>query len=127
MGSHAVARFLTEVGTVSNTAKVSISIPDEGLLEWAKERSVKSGVSLSAVFTEALRFERQMEARRQFLEEMGPAGRPSAEEAAAIRAEWAGGPPVEFEIPTRAMRTASKTAKRAAAKRSKSSTRPSKC
>ena len=73
---------------MSSTAKVSISVPDEDLLRWAKERSAKTGVSLSAVFTEAVRFERQMEARRQFLEEMGAEGRPTPEEAAAIRAEW---------------------------------------
>lgn len=38
---------------MSSTAKVSISVPDEDLLQWAKERSEKTGVSLSAVFTEA--------------------------------------------------------------------------
>ncbi|MDB5212659.1 MAG: hypothetical protein JWO86_586 [Myxococcaceae bacterium] len=73
---------------MSSTAKVSISVPDEGLLQWAKERSKKTGMSLSAVFTDAVRFERQMEARRQFLDEMGADGRPTPEEAAAIRAEW---------------------------------------
>ena len=49
---------------MSSTAKVSVSVPDEDLLRWAKERSEKRGVSLSAVFTEAVRLERQMEARR---------------------------------------------------------------
>lgn len=73
---------------MSNTAKVSISIPDEELLRWAKERSRKSGVSLSALFAEALRLERQMEARRAFLAELGADAVPSPEEAAAIRAEW---------------------------------------
>jgi len=73
---------------MSSTAKVSISVPDEDLLKWAKERSEKAGISLSAVFTEALRIERQMEARRLFLQEMGAGGRPTPAEAAAIRAEW---------------------------------------
>lgn len=72
---------------MSSTAKVSISVPDEGLLKWAKERSAKLGVSLSALVSDALRFERQMEARRAFVAELGAAAVPTPEEAAAIRAE----------------------------------------
>ena len=72
---------------MSNTAKVSISVPDEGLLKWAKKRSAKLGVSLSALVSDALRFERQMEARRAFVAEMGAAAVPTPEETAAIRAE----------------------------------------
>jgi hypothetical protein len=77
---------------MSSTPKVSISVPDEALLQWAKERSERTGLSLSAVFTEALRFERQLEARRLMLEEMGPEFQASPKEKAAIRAEWEGGP-----------------------------------
>lgn len=112
-----MAKFLTEVGTMSSTAKVSISVPDEDLLRWAKERSEKTGMSLSAVFTEAVRFERQMEARRQFLEEMGPEGVPTPEEAAAIRAEWETGPlPPAEKKPARTGRAVTKgLAKRARA------------
>jgi hypothetical protein len=77
---------------MSGTPKVSISVPDEALLQWAKERSERTGLSLSAVFTGALRFERQLEARRLMLEEMGPEFRATPEERAAIRAEWEGGP-----------------------------------
>jgi hypothetical protein len=94
---------------MSTTAKLSISVPDEDLLEWAKERSRKTGVSLSAVFTEAVRFERQMEARRLFLKEMGTEGRPTPEEAAAIRAEWES----DIEKPARTARRVSKAAIRA--------------
>jgi hypothetical protein len=72
---------------MSSTAKISISIPDEGLLKWAKSRSEKTGMSLSSVFTEAVRFERQMEARRALLAEMGADAVPTPEEAAKIRAE----------------------------------------
>ncbi len=95
---------------MSSTAKVSISIPDEGLLAWAKERSQKTGVSLSAVFTEALRLERQMDARRAFLAEVGPDAVPSPEEAAAIRAELgliegADGPPFKARSRKRLVRT----------------------
>lgn len=77
---------------MSSTPKVSISVPDEALLQWAKDRSEKTGRSLSAVFTDALRFERQLEARRLMLEEMGPEFRATPQEKAAIRAEWEGGP-----------------------------------
>lgn len=74
--------------------KVSISIPDESLLEWAKERAETQGKSLSAIFTEALRVERQMEARRALLADW-PGPRATPGEMAAIRAEWAGGPRFE--------------------------------
>jgi hypothetical protein len=97
---------------MSSTAKVSISVPDEELLRWAKERSVKTGVSLSAVFTEAVRFERQMEARRKFLEEMGAESRPTPEEAAAIRAEWESEPRAETDEAARTVAKAKATVKR---------------
>ena len=70
------------------TAKVSISVADPDLLAWARRRSKRTGLSLSAVFTEAVRLERQMEARDAFLEAEGPEGRATPEEMAAIRAEW---------------------------------------
>lgn len=77
---------------MANTAKVSISVPDTDLLEWAKKRSKRTGVSLSALFTDALRFERQMEARKLFLEAEGLDGRATPEEMAEIRREWGGSP-----------------------------------
>ncbi len=70
------------------TAKISISVADPDLLAWARRRSKRAGVSLSAVFTEAMRLERQMEARETYLAAEGPAGRASPEEMQAIRAEW---------------------------------------
>lgn len=73
---------------MSNTAKVSISVSDPDLLKWAKQRSKILGVSLSSLFTSALRFERQLEARRVFLETEGLEGRATQEEMAEIRAEW---------------------------------------
>jgi hypothetical protein len=80
--------FLLPVGAMSNTAKISISIADPDLLAWAKKRAEQTGVSLSAVFTEAVRIERQTQARRRLLEEYGPDAIPTPEESAAIRAEW---------------------------------------
>ena len=70
------------------TAKISISIADPELLTWARNRSKRTGMSLSAVFTEAVRFERQMEARDAFLTAAGPDGRARPDEMEAIRAEW---------------------------------------
>jgi hypothetical protein len=78
---------------MSNTAKVSISVAEPALLSWAKERAERTGVSLSAVFTEAVRLERQIEARGRVIEWIGPDAKPTAAEAAAIVAEW-GGPSV---------------------------------
>ncbi|MDB4936720.1 MAG: hypothetical protein JWP87_3692 [Labilithrix sp.] len=100
---------------MSVTAKVSISVPDEDLLRWAKERSEKKGVSLSAVFTEAVRIERQMEARRSFLDEIGADAKPTPGEAAAIRAEWE----TEAEKPARVRKRTVDTAKAAARKKGK--------
>jgi hypothetical protein len=73
---------------MSTTAKVSISVAEPELLAWAKERAERRGVSLSSVFTEAVRLERQIEARGRVLEWIGPDAKPTAAEAAAIVAEW---------------------------------------
>ena len=53
---------------MSNTAKVSISVAEPDLLSWAKDRAERTGVSLSSVFTEAVRLERQIEARGRVIE-----------------------------------------------------------
>ncbi len=82
-----------DVGSMSNTAKVSISVAEPDLLSWAKERAERQGVSLSSVFTEAVRLERQIEARGRVLEWIGPDAKPTAAESAVILAEW-GGPRV---------------------------------
>lgn len=73
---------------MANAAKISISVAEPELLAWAKKRAERRGVSLSAVFTEAVRFERQLEARKRFLESLGPEGRATPDEMAAIRADW---------------------------------------
>ncbi len=73
-------------------AKVSISVPDPKLLDWAKERAERTGSSLSAVFTEAVRVARQQEARDRYLEGAGAVGPLTAEREAEIRAELHGGP-----------------------------------
>lgn len=73
---------------MAGTAKISISIAEPELLVWARRRSKRTGMSLSAIFTEAIRFERQMEAREAFLQAEGPDGRATPKEMEAIRAEW---------------------------------------
>lgn len=73
---------------MSSTAKISISVADPDLLAWARRRSKRTGASLSAMFTEAMRLERQMEAREAFLAAEGPEGRATPDEMEAIRAEW---------------------------------------
>jgi hypothetical protein len=78
---------------MSNTAKISISIAEPELLSWAKQRAERTGVSLSSVFTEAVRLERQIEARGRVIEWIGPEAKPTPDEATAIVAEW-GGPSV---------------------------------
>jgi hypothetical protein len=75
---------------MSNTAKVSISIAEPELLSWAKRRAERTGVSLSSVFTEAVRLERQIEARGRVIQWIGPDAKPTSDEAAAIVAEWGG-------------------------------------
>jgi hypothetical protein len=75
---------------MSNTAKVSISVAEPELLSWAKQRAERTGVSLSSVFTEAVRLERQIEARGRVIEWIGPDACPSPVEAAALVAEWTG-------------------------------------
>jgi hypothetical protein len=85
------------------------TIADPDLLAWAKKRAEQTGVSLSAVFTEAVRGERQMQARRQLLEEYGPDAIPTPEESSAIRAEWE---PLRAVAPGKRKATAKRRAKR---------------
>lgn len=73
------------------TAKISISVADPSLLAWARQRSKRTGASLSAVFTDAMRLERQIEAREAYLAAAGRDGRASPDEMEAIRAEWGEG------------------------------------
>jgi hypothetical protein len=69
-------------------AKVSISVADLGLLEWAKQQAEREGRSLSAVFTDALRRERQRDARLRVETWLGSAGELTSEREAEILAEW---------------------------------------
>lgn len=68
--------------------KVSISVPDPALLEWAKQQAEREGRSLSAVFTEALRRERQRDARLRVEQWLGSAGELTPAGEAEILAEW---------------------------------------
>jgi hypothetical protein len=77
------------------TNKISVSISDTELLEWAQARATREGKSLSAVIVAALRFEHQLEQRRNYLASWPERPKLTAEETAAIHAEWAGGPRYE--------------------------------
>jgi hypothetical protein len=68
-------------------AKVSISVADGALLAWAKERAEREGVSLSAVFTDAVRRARQRDARLRVEEWLGSAGMLTPAREAEIRTE----------------------------------------
>ena len=100
---------------MAGTAKISISIADPDLLAWARRRSKRTRMSLSAVFTEAVRFERQMEAREVFLQAEGPEGRATPKEMDAIRAAW--GEPAVRPPRAHAKRRAAIARPRPAAKR----------
>ncbi len=69
-------------------AKVSISVADPALLEGAKEQAERDGVSLSAVFTEAVRRERQRDARVRVEKWLGSAGALTLQREAEILTEW---------------------------------------
>jgi hypothetical protein len=69
-------------------AKVSVSISSEDLA-WAKRRARRGTTSLSAVVSEALRRQRQAEARTKLLDELGT-NDISSEDVSAIRAEIRG-------------------------------------
>lgn len=74
------------------TAKISISVAEPELLEWAKRRAEQQGVSLSAVVTEALRRARQEQARGRALVWLGSAAALTPEREAEIAREWNAAP-----------------------------------
>jgi hypothetical protein len=67
------------------TEKVSVSLAVEDV-EWARKKAEQDDKSLSAVLTEALRRQRQSEARRRLLAELGTDDL-TPEELEAARAE----------------------------------------
>ncbi|HEX7671232.1 MAG TPA: hypothetical protein VF395_16675, partial [Polyangiaceae bacterium] len=72
---------------MSKVAKISVSVGEEEL-QWAQKAARARRTSLSQVVSAALRFERQMEARRRVLEQL-PASAPEA--LAAVDREWDSG------------------------------------
>jgi hypothetical protein len=74
-------------------AKISISVADHALLEWAKERALRDGVSLSAVFTDAVRRAQQRDARLRVEKWLGGAGKLTPEREREIRTELGEGEP----------------------------------
>jgi hypothetical protein len=70
------------------SAKVSISISSEDLA-WAKKRARTGAKSLSAVVSDALRRQRQAEARVELLDELGTADI-AASDLSAMRSELRG-------------------------------------
>ena len=71
---------------VAKVEKISVSLASDEL-ESARRRAKSMGLSLSAVLTEALRLQRQTEARKALLAELGTDDI-SPEDLAAVRAEW---------------------------------------
>lgn len=69
------------------TQKISVTI-DEDELRWMQARAKRLGGNLSAIFTEAARSLRQLEARQAVIDRLGKAARVTEAVAAAIRAEW---------------------------------------
>jgi hypothetical protein len=68
------------------TEKVSVSLAVEDV-EWARQKAERDEMSFSAVVSEALRRQRQSEARRRLLAELGTADI-TPDDLAAIEAEW---------------------------------------
>ena len=91
-------------------AKVSISVPDPALLEWAKQQAEREGRSLSAIFMDALRRERQRDARLGVETWLGSAGELTAEREAEVLAEWG-------QVPASPKASPAPRAKRASRKR----------
>jgi hypothetical protein len=85
-------------------AKISISVSDPALLEWAKEQAERDGVSLSAVFTDAVRRARQRDARLRVEGWLGAAGELTPEREAAIRADLGEDEPAAAIVKKRAKR-----------------------
>jgi monoamine oxidase len=72
---------------VATVEKISVSIPIEDL-EWAREKAEQDDKTLSAVLVEALRQQRQFEARRRLLETLGGTDDIPDEIRAEVDAEW---------------------------------------
>ena len=71
---------------MTSVEKVSVSLGTEEIA-WAREQAESAGSSLSAVLTDALRRQRQSEARRKLLELLGTDDITDAD-LDAIRDEW---------------------------------------
>jgi hypothetical protein len=69
----------------ASTEKVSVSLANEDLA-WARQKAEAGATSLSAVLSAAIRRQRQSEARRRLLEELGTDDI-TAEDLEAARAE----------------------------------------
>lgn len=76
------------------TVKVSVSLDKEDVAALKRRAKESYGGNLSAAFSEAARWIRQQEARRRLIDKLGGQSL-TAESAAAIDAEQAGGPRYE--------------------------------
>jgi len=72
---------------MATVEKISVSIPVE-ILEWAREKAEHDDKTLSAVLVEALRQQRQVEARWRLLEMLGGTDDISDDVRAEVEAEW---------------------------------------
>jgi len=71
--------------------KISVSVTDPSLVDWAEARAKREGTSMSAVVTEALRIARQMDARDRVLGWLGSAAELTPERESEIAAELGDG------------------------------------
>ncbi len=87
---------------MARAEKVSVSLGVEDL-NWARRRAKLEIKSLSAVVTEALRRQRQAEARNRLLAELGTDDITDAERS-QVRREWRTAPKVRAQRPRAAKR-----------------------
>jgi hypothetical protein len=78
-------RGSTKAGAMARSVKLSVSI-EKAELEWARREARRTGKTLSAVMTEALREQRRLEAMDRLLKKLG-ADKITDEQIARLRAE----------------------------------------
>ncbi|MBX3227526.1 MAG: hypothetical protein KIT84_14315 [Labilithrix sp.] len=80
-------------------AKLSISIVDPTLVEWAQKRAEDQATSVSAIVSDALKAARREQAWARYLEWAGPVGELTPELEAEIGLEIDGAPPAKKSEP----------------------------
>jgi len=83
-----MAKKAAATARAGRTAKVSISLDEADLRTLRRRAKSLYGGNLSAAIAEAARRIREQEGREAVVEWLGDAGKSTAEEREAIRAEW---------------------------------------